>query len=34
MSLAYREGNHLILPGEGWINREYAGLLDSVQNLI
>ncbi len=24
----YREGNHLILPGEGWINREYAGLLD------
>lgn len=30
----YGEGNHLILPGEGWINREYAGLLDSVQNLI
>lgn len=30
----YGEGNHLILPGEGWINREYAGLLDSVKNLI
>lgn len=30
----YGKGNHLILPGEGWINREYAGLLDSVKNLI
>lgn len=34
MVLAYGEGNHLILPGEGWINRECAGLVGAVQHLI
>lgn len=33
-ALEYGEGNHLILPGEGWINRECAGLVGAVQHLI
>lgn len=32
MTSLYNEGNHLILPGLGWIRLKHAGLLTNLMN--